>query len=181
MNRIIGVESWKATWTPALALVAPGPRVTKAIAGPAGHLAVGVGHVGDAAFLPADDEVDLGRVVERVEHGEEAFARDREDAVAALDPELVDEDAVRRCAWSWRGVSRNGAASPAPTGLTADDALEIVPTADSIVGKKRSSPNSVNSPKRFNLSFTGSFISAKQSSMPSAFKLSASSAKRPTK
>ena len=25
----------------------------------AGHLAVGVGHVGDPAFLPADDEVDL--------------------------------------------------------------------------------------------------------------------------
>ena len=60
----------------------------------AGHLAVGVGHVGDAAFLPADDGVDLGRVVERVEHGEEAFARHGEDAVAALDLELVDEDAA---------------------------------------------------------------------------------------
>ena len=33
MNRIIGVESWKATWTPPLALVAPGPRVTKATPG----------------------------------------------------------------------------------------------------------------------------------------------------
>ena len=42
-----------------------------------GHLAVGVGHIGDAAFLPADDDVDLGRVVKRVEHREEAFARDR--------------------------------------------------------------------------------------------------------
>ena len=92
MNRIIGVESWKATWTPALALVAPGPRVTKAIPGPAGHLAVGVGHVGDAALLPADGQVDLGRVVQRVEHGEEAFAGNGENAVAALDFELVDED-----------------------------------------------------------------------------------------
>ena len=46
-------------------------------AGTPGHLAVGVGHVGDPAFLPADDDVDLGRVVERVEHGEEAFARAR--------------------------------------------------------------------------------------------------------
>ena len=64
----------------------------------AGHLAVGVGHVGDPAFLPADDRVDLGRVVERVEHGEEALARHGEDAVAALDLELVDEDAGRRCA-----------------------------------------------------------------------------------
>ncbi len=59
----------------------------------AGHLAVGIGHVGDSAFLPADGKVDLRRVMERVEHGEEAFARHREDAVAALDFELVDEDA----------------------------------------------------------------------------------------
>ena len=29
MNRIIGVESWKAVCTPIVALVAPGPRVTK--------------------------------------------------------------------------------------------------------------------------------------------------------
>ena len=59
----------------------------------AGHLAVGVGHIGDPAFLPADDDVDFGRVVERVENGEEALAGDGEDAVAAVDPELVDEDA----------------------------------------------------------------------------------------
>src|SRR5689334_18831438 len=59
---------------------------------PAGHLAVRVRHVGDAAFLAADDRVDFGRVVKRVEYGEEALARHREDAVAALDLELVDED-----------------------------------------------------------------------------------------
>ena len=58
----------------------------------AGHLAVGVGHVGDPAFLAADDGLDLRRVVQRVEHGEEALARHGEDAVAALDPELVDKD-----------------------------------------------------------------------------------------
>ncbi len=92
MNRIIGVESWKATWTPALALVAPGPRVTKAMPGPPGHLAVGVGHVGDAAFLPADDECRSRacRAARRARRG--SFRRDGEDAVAALDPELVDED-----------------------------------------------------------------------------------------
>jgi hypothetical protein len=33
MNRIIGVESWKAMWTPAEALVAPGPRVTMQMPG----------------------------------------------------------------------------------------------------------------------------------------------------
>ena len=55
-NRIIGVESWKATWTPAVALVAPGPAGDEGDAGLAGHLAVGIGHVGDPAFLPADDQ-----------------------------------------------------------------------------------------------------------------------------
>ena len=63
-------------------------------AGPPGHLAVGVGHIGDAAFLPADDSVDFRRVMERVEHGEKALARHGEDPVATLDPELVDEDAA---------------------------------------------------------------------------------------
>ena len=62
-------------------------------AGAAGQLAVGFGHVGDAAFLPADRDIDLGRVVERVEDGEEAFAGHGEQAVAALDAELVDEKA----------------------------------------------------------------------------------------
>ena len=57
-----------------------------------GHLAVGVGHVGDAALLAAHDQVDLRRVVERVEHGQEALARNGENAVAALDLELIDED-----------------------------------------------------------------------------------------
>ena len=32
-NRIMGVESWKAVCTPMLALVAPGPRVTKQMPG----------------------------------------------------------------------------------------------------------------------------------------------------
>ncbi len=63
-------------------------------AGAAGHLAVGVGHVRDPALLPADDGLDLARVVQRVEHGEEALARHGEDAVAALDAKLVDEDAA---------------------------------------------------------------------------------------
>ena len=63
-------------------------------AGAAGQLAVGLGHVGDAAFLAADHDVDFGRVVKRVEDGEKAFAGNSEEAVAALDPELVDEEAA---------------------------------------------------------------------------------------
>src|SRR6476659_9265924 len=62
----------------------------------AGHLAVGVGHVRDPALLPADDGLDFRRVVKRVEHGKKALARHREYAIAALDPELVDEDAAAR-------------------------------------------------------------------------------------
>jgi hypothetical protein len=34
--------------------------------------------------------------VQRVEDGEEAFTRDREDAIAPLDAELIDEDAATR-------------------------------------------------------------------------------------
>ena len=93
MNRIIGVEILEGDMDPAAGVGRSGAAGDEGDARAAGHLAVGVGHVGDSAFLPADGEVDLGRVVERVEHGEEALAGNGEDAVAALDPELVDEDA----------------------------------------------------------------------------------------
>ena len=71
-----------------------GPAGHEGDSRPPGHLAVGVGHVGDAAFLPADDDIDLGRVKQRVEDGEEALARHGENAVAALGLELIDEDAA---------------------------------------------------------------------------------------
>ena len=87
-------------------------------AGAARHLAVGVGHVGDPAFLPADDGVDLGRVVQRVEHREEAFARHGENAVAALDAELVDEDAAARAELERsHGLPPIGAARNAEAGI----------------------------------------------------------------
>ena len=58
------------------------------------HLAVGLGHIGDAALLSADDEVDLGRIVQRVQGSEIALARHAEDAVASLGDQIVDEDAT---------------------------------------------------------------------------------------
>ncbi len=61
-------------------------------AGLAGHLAVGIGHIADPAFLAADDGLDFRRVMQCVEDGEEAFPGNGEDAVAALDPELLDKD-----------------------------------------------------------------------------------------
>ena len=87
------MESWNAVCTPTEACVAPGPRVTKQSARPVGELAVGLGHVGRARLVAADDELQLvAHVVEAVEHREEALARHREREVGAVDHELVDEE-----------------------------------------------------------------------------------------
>jgi hypothetical protein len=86
-----------------------GPARDEGDAGPPGHRAVGAGHEADAAFLPADHQIDLGRVVQRVEHGEEALARHGEDAVAALRDEIVDEDAAAG-AYHRKAVSGNAPA-----------------------------------------------------------------------
>ncbi len=66
----------------------------EADAGAAGELAVGLRGVGGAALLSAGDEVDLRRVVKRVERGEVGFAGYAEDAVAALGEELINKDAA---------------------------------------------------------------------------------------
>ena len=72
---------------------------------PASEFAVGFGHVGGAAFLPAHDEADLlARVIERVEHGEVALARHAVGGVDAVDEELIDEDL---CAGAGRVVRRS--------------------------------------------------------------------------
>ncbi len=64
----------------------------EADAGAAGQLAVGLRHVGGAAFLAADDELDfLARVVQRVEHREIALAGHAERDVHAMDLERIDE------------------------------------------------------------------------------------------
>ncbi len=66
------------------------------------QLAVGLGHVGRAAFLAADDVADrVALGVERVERREIALARHAEDGVGAVDAQLVDQDlratAARMC------------------------------------------------------------------------------------
>jgi hypothetical protein len=58
---------------------------------PAGELSVGVGHVRRAGLVPADHVAEVG-VAQRVEHRQVALAGDAEEAVGAVDPELVDED-----------------------------------------------------------------------------------------
>ena len=87
------MESCCATWTPIAALVAPGPRVTKARPGPAGQLARGFGHERGAAFLPADDEADpVADVVERVQHRQETLAGHAERMGRTLCDEARDEE-----------------------------------------------------------------------------------------
>jgi hypothetical protein len=71
-------------------------------AGLAGQLAVGLGHVGGAAFLAADDVADrVALGIERVQRSQVAFARHAEDGVGAMDAELIDQDlraaATRMC------------------------------------------------------------------------------------
>ena len=59
---------------------------------PPGHRPVSTGHEGNAALLSAHQCLDLWRVMQRVEDREEGFAGDRENAVASLEDELIDED-----------------------------------------------------------------------------------------
>ena len=65
-------------------------------AGLAGQLAVGLGHERGAALLAAGDEVDLGRVEERVEHLEIALAGDAERHLDAMRLEAARRPAGRR-------------------------------------------------------------------------------------
>ena len=78
--------------------------------GPPGHRAIGTGHESRAAFLATGDDVDRGLLVQRVEHGEEAFPRNGKDPVAALFDQAIDEQACG----GGRGSGRfgHGAALP---------------------------------------------------------------------
>ncbi len=82
-----------------------GPARDKADAGAAGQLAVGLGHIGGRAFVLADDQVDRGLIVQRVQHVEKALARHAEHALGAVDAQRVDQDAA---AAAWRERLRGG-------------------------------------------------------------------------
>ncbi|MND46572.1 hypothetical protein D3C80_374480 [compost metagenome] len=69
------------------------PAGHEADAGLAGQLAVGLGHVGGAAFLPADDQVDgFAGVVQGIEDGEVAFTGNAEGALDTVDAQGIDQD-----------------------------------------------------------------------------------------
>ena len=61
-------------------------------AGLAGQFAVGLGHKGGAAFLPAGHEADLGGVEERIEHFEIALAGDAERHLDAVRAQRRDDE-----------------------------------------------------------------------------------------
>ena len=82
-------------WMPGEALVAPGPRVTKADAGAAGGLADRLRHHRRAALLPADRERDLA-IVKGVERREVALARHAEHMLHAVGDQLVDQNLAAR-------------------------------------------------------------------------------------
>ena len=64
----------------------------EADAGAAGQFAVGVGHVGGAAFLTADHELDcVARAVERIQRAKIAFTRHAKHHVGAVHSERIDQ------------------------------------------------------------------------------------------
>ncbi len=87
------MESWAAMWTPGLAFVAPGPRVTKQTPGRPRELAVGFRHHGGPAFGAADQNVDRG-VVQRVEDGQITLAGHAGQPLHSLRDQLIDQNAA---------------------------------------------------------------------------------------
>ena len=72
-NRIMGVESWCAMYArPSVG--GTGPTRHKADAGLARELALRFGHHGRATLLAAHGHADVG-IMQRIEHGQVAFAR----------------------------------------------------------------------------------------------------------
>jgi len=63
----------------------------KADTGLAGQLALGLSHHGRTALLAADGDGDVG-IVERIEHGQVAFAGHAEQLLHAVEEELIDQD-----------------------------------------------------------------------------------------
>ena len=70
-----------------LAFVAPGPRVTNAIPG----RPVSARHKRGATFLAASNDIYPSVIMKRIEHREEALARDCKDSIRPLLDETFDQ------------------------------------------------------------------------------------------
>ena len=78
--------------------------------GPAGQLAVRLGHVRRAAFMPAHDQPQLvARIVQGVEHRQIAFAGNAKSQIDALGKKVRDQDLA---AGAWRGHGRRHSRVP---------------------------------------------------------------------
>ena len=89
----------------------------------AGELAVGLGHVGGAAFLAAYDGFDGARVfVQRVDAGQIAFARDQEHAPRAVDAQLLHQylAAIARDRRYYRHAGTPGVGAGGADGFRSD-------------------------------------------------------------
>ena len=81
----------------------PRPSRDEADAGTAGQLAIGLCHVGRCALVLGHDQLDLRRVVQRVEHLEVTLSGDTEQAIHAVDAERIDKHAPAGAgSWGFR-------------------------------------------------------------------------------
>ena len=116
--RTSGVESWNATWIPAAAFVAPGPRVTMHTPGRPVSLPYASAIIAAPPSWRHTHGGDAGEVVQPVEHREKALAGHQEDPIAALNGELVGEDppAVQKVPLRHRRTSDSAPRRKRPTG-----------------------------------------------------------------
>ena len=78
----------------------------KTNAGPAGGLAIGLGHHGRAAFIAADRDRDAA-IDQGIEHRQIGFAGNAESLCHFLSDQLIDQN-LGRCAGDEFGVKRHG-------------------------------------------------------------------------
>ena len=116
---------------PTAAFDAPGSARHQRDPGPAGQLAVRLGHVRRAAFLPADDQPQrFARIVQGVEHRQIAFAGNAKSQIDALGKKVGDQDLA---AGAWRGHGRRHSRVPGHR-MAIPAAMRVCRRAPAVVG-----------------------------------------------
>ena len=87
----------------------PGTARDQANPRPPGQLAMGLGHVGGAAFVAAGNHANRGRVVQRVKDWKVTFTRHAKRDVSAMKPQRIDQDAPAGARlWGERPILSHG-------------------------------------------------------------------------